>query len=607
MVATKLSVVVGKGWEWYSGAPPPSAEGGSAPPIPPPASAPAPSPSSYWNTAQDSLQQSAEQTYSTVTGYVSSIYTMTTSDDDVATSFEADHVMENLPVTPKRSNTTSILTSPALLNLFHNPYISVRGGGRHQAQTPSSSMEAVRSLLSVVPATTPGMASDHVSEASNTDSSLVEEKWLPSLPERSSQTPPTSSSSSSSTSLLHSSPSETASQLAEGTLRACRDIALDEAVELHAALRYWSYRWERPLLSWLEAGPTVWFTDRGYRHQEIGQKVSRIQAVLARRCATIGDLQQHLLRAGWQRGVAQWGVLGDGGEWAAVAGFDGGMHDSSTRSTSNTANTTNTTSLRSQSQLRRVSSELIDHSNIPPPTTRQDYLPRQAPISNVSNLPQRSRHNQLYYANLFVKNNHGGQIFIDNPALAEWSVDAMSLVRRQMYRAANGMVVLPYAENWAEGDDQSRHSLGGMSDHDTAATDEMVPSLNLPLWASLQMAPVHEEEERMEGDDYDDDNEPQTVTRVTISDLPLMVSEVSDLLDVMESVMDIQRGRRLEKLKPPFWLRQNWYIGAIVFPPLSYFCYKTAVKGYGLTFLNYTAQKLVEFFREHVVDPFFAL
>ena len=52
-----------------------------------------------------------------------------------------------------------------------------------------------------------------------------------------------------------STPSETASQLAEGTIRALRDLALEEAVELQAALRYWNYRWERPLLSWLEAGP----------------------------------------------------------------------------------------------------------------------------------------------------------------------------------------------------------------------------------------------------------------------------------------------------------------------------------------------------------------
>lgn len=46
----------------------------------------------------------------------------------------------------------------------------------------------------------------------------------------------------------------------------------------------------------------------------MGQKISQIQAVLARRCATIGELQEHLLRAGWRRGVAQWGVLGQGGQ-----------------------------------------------------------------------------------------------------------------------------------------------------------------------------------------------------------------------------------------------------------------------------------------------------
>ena len=50
--------------------------------------------------------------------------------------------------------------------------------------------------------------------------------------------------------------SEVATQLSEGTVRALRDIALDEAVEFHEALRFWSDRWEHPFLSWLEAGPT---------------------------------------------------------------------------------------------------------------------------------------------------------------------------------------------------------------------------------------------------------------------------------------------------------------------------------------------------------------
>lgn len=49
--------------------------------------------------------------------------------------------------------------------------------------------------------------------------------------------------------------SETAAHLAEGTIRAWRDLALEEAIDLNSALRYWSIRWDRPLLSWLEAGP----------------------------------------------------------------------------------------------------------------------------------------------------------------------------------------------------------------------------------------------------------------------------------------------------------------------------------------------------------------
>ena len=138
-------------------------------------------------------------------------------------------------------------------------------------------------------------------------------------------------------------------------LRALRDLALDEALDLHASLRYWSDRWERPVYSWfLAGGPWTWVWGflfsggwprggghhtgnngngdrvrhgdggRGvplssssyyYDHAKIGQKVSQIQAVLARRLSSIGELQQHLLRSGWQRGVASWGFLGEGRCW----------------------------------------------------------------------------------------------------------------------------------------------------------------------------------------------------------------------------------------------------------------------------------------------------
>ncbi len=97
---------------------------------------------------------------------------------------------------------------------------------------------------------------------------------------------------------------ESASQLAEGTLRSLRDLALEEALELYHSLEHWNHRLEHPLLARLELYPS------GQKYTSIGNLKSQIQAVLARRCAAIGELQQHLLRAGWSRGVAQWGVLG---------------------------------------------------------------------------------------------------------------------------------------------------------------------------------------------------------------------------------------------------------------------------------------------------------
>ena len=57
------------------------------------------------------------------------------------------------------------------------------------------------------------------------------------------QSPP-SSSSPTNHQAMHA---EMTARLAEGTLRAYRDLALDEASELHSALHHWTIRWERPL------------------------------------------------------------------------------------------------------------------------------------------------------------------------------------------------------------------------------------------------------------------------------------------------------------------------------------------------------------------------
>ena len=257
---------------------------------------------SYWAYASSSFQSALDSTSAAANSLYASMYSPTSqvppTDTTNTTSNEPPH-------TPKPYNNNMFVGWK-----LQNPYSNIRS---HQNQP--SSLSAVRSLLQVVPAKSfvPVESSSlHPLETSSSlDHSVSSfENTLPS-----SSKPPVISKN------------ETASQLAEGTIRALRDLELDEAMELHSALAYWTFRWERPLLSWLEAGPWVWFSSQGYNHNKIGQCVSQIQAVLARRCAAIGELQQHLLRAGWQKGVAQWGVLGQGGEWANVAGADGAIPD----------------------------------------------------------------------------------------------------------------------------------------------------------------------------------------------------------------------------------------------------------------------------------------
>mmetsp|Transcript_57129 Transcript_57129/g.85088 ORF Transcript_57129/g.85088 Transcript_57129/m.85088 type:complete len:132 (-) Transcript_57129:28-423(-) len=82
-----------------------------------------------------------------------------------------------------------------------------------------------------------------------------------------SNNPPPDKSTTNNTAARFTAPdAKTASRLAKGTIQTLCDLALDEAVELHNSLRFWNERWERPLLGWIEAGPTQWFSHPGYRH-----------------------------------------------------------------------------------------------------------------------------------------------------------------------------------------------------------------------------------------------------------------------------------------------------------------------------------------------------
>mmetsp|Transcript_34933 Transcript_34933/g.39227 ORF Transcript_34933/g.39227 Transcript_34933/m.39227 type:complete len:120 (+) Transcript_34933:267-626(+) len=87
-----------------------------------------------------------------------------------------------------------------------------------------------------------------------------------------------------------------------------------------------------------------------------------------------------------------------------------------------------------------------------------------------------------------------------------------------------------------------------------------------------------------------------------------MMNEVSTLLDIMEDIIDSQRARRLEKLKPPSWYQQNWYLIAIACPSIAYLSYMYYKKSPTLFELGkYTTGIIFEFTKEHVIKPCFAL
>jgi len=586
------------------------------------------------------------------------------------------------------------------------------------------------------------------------------------------------------------SPEETASQLTEGTLRAMRDLALDEALELHASLKYWTDRWERPVFSWFVAGPLVWFNwiintshntaaaaaknpGGGYDHAVmVGQRVSQIQAVLARRLAAIGELQHHLLRAGWQRGVAHWGFLGEGGNWAAVDGTDGRMidddgddcshhnsfdeddsdhdeyeddeednnmilyeeqqddqhYDSEHFFAADPQPDHNTTMMNNNNVNNKFNDNNVNNTIIKPLDLHQSVHHQQQQYRNhryrllrrehseasvgsiglhidvpplpppgLSNTPRRavasarmSQHNErrkqgssLYYTNLHVRKRNGGHIQKNDPAMAEWSIDALALIRSQLIRAANGKIALPYSENWPfnqqhvvttgnasvvedqislaaldRGNQNGMPAWAGMkyitsssssktrsrmesrgsccfsvsenvdnNHHDRTNSDgsihgtagasytETFPKIGADCFESHPLG--EEETPKVEAHSKPKRRSPSQMSMsstvkeravVGISNLPLMMNEVSSILDVMEDIMDIQRARRLEKLKPPSWWRQNWFLVAMGPPTLTYLLYNNLIgKGQTWNLVRYATETMLAFSREHVVEPCYAL
>jgi len=641
MVATRLFEVTNKGKEWAYGK---SSSNAHPDPTlfqeaPPSSSSSAPSTGPlYWmHYASDSLDSVAQSAYSTLASLLSSLYTdQSAVFPSISRAFQTTH--SSFPAASAVSTTTTqpqqlsaaaasssslshnkrslgvpamhrMLSSRNLAMILENPYNTVRG----RKTDTTSSVDAVRSLLTIVPFKDESDDGDddddddHNNDDGDTDTdrttTWMDRRFFPpthgaahhdflspppphydeldaSWRGDRQQLPRTSSSP------FKPSAAETASQIAEGTVRALRDLCLDEAVELHLALRFWTERWERPVLSWLEAGPQVWTSPGGYNHRHIGQKVAQIQAVLARRCAVIGELQQHLLRAGWQRGVAQWGVLGHGGQWAAVAGFDGSMNDESpsrgTRTMTPVASadifTENAMVGRSTPKENR---EIVYNTPADPKIGLQDKEPTTDASGKAT-------------ANIFVRRRHGGGLFVDDPAfLAEWSVEAIALVRRLLTRAANGMVTIPYESNWRNELQEEKNEDGQV------ILDAEAGGRLLPLWATEKkmFSP-----ESSDGAKYQEER-----SELIISDLPLMCEEVSELLTAIEEIMETQRQRRLDKLRQPGWLRRNWYVMAMSGPPVLYILYKMLRRDYLKELIRLVKGKISEFYKERLREPIVAI
>jgi hypothetical protein len=403
----------------------------------------------------------------------------------------------------------------------------------------------------------------------------------------------------------------TASRLGEGTIRAMRDLALDEAVELHHALRFWTERLERPILYYLEFGPSLWAAQDDDHHAIIGQKVSQLQAVLARRCSSIGELQQHLWRAGWQSGVENWGALGQG-EWAAVVGNHGAMRDDN---------------------------HFLSDEEIMAKENKRSFFDSIRGRGDSKGRRKNNKHDYYAETHLFVKNVRGGEIVSNDPALAAWSIDAIRVVREQLYSAGNGINPLPYYENWpreerhfnnTNRDEGSTSCLGDSMISNSAFDDDIdAGTINIPLWAtcdarydashsisgpamkestsdlslSASNSEVSMEEDKQHIHPQRNVAAKQLDGGVVISNLSLMAAEVTEILNSMEKYMSIQSKRRLDKLRPPSRIIRNWYVAAIGIPIAGYVAYNLTKGNLGARLAHEAYQKIVSFCAEHVSEP----
>jgi hypothetical protein len=353
----------------------------------------------------------------------------------------------------------------------------------------------------------------------------------------------------------------------------------------------------------------VWASAHGYNHRSVGNHVAQIQAVLARRCAAIGELQEHLLRAGWQRGVAQWGVLGQGGQWAPVAP---GIIDGSIRAGESSSSPSSSPPRKGITTAQQREQTIGGHRQRPmddDSESRYDFddaMPMDSSQMSASAEPRRSQQtcssSARRSASIFVRKRDGGGIFVDDTSfLVKWSVEAILLVRKQLDRAGNGLIVIPYRTNWIDTSTDAAAIVSPKADsqHDgdvVVITPPEPAHCLMPLW-------VREVFGRAGSNNLPTNGESNSSSQLAITNLPLMMEEVSELLNIMEEVVLVQRRRRLERLRPPAWWRRNWLTLVAGVPLGAWLLYK----GYTTHLIRHGIRHVRSFFRERLREPLLAM
>jgi hypothetical protein len=269
-----------------------------------------------------------------------------------------------------------------------------------------------------------------------------------------------------------------------------------------------------------------------------------------------------------------------------------------------------------------------DHA-LPPQVDKMGKHGRRVSAWKKHRSDKKNKRGMGYYASVFVRNENDGKILMNDAALAEWSVDAMELIRNLLVRASNGRIALPYEANWRPPMEkpapskqqlsQRETSFGQESDIENHGDEDLLapeeqpvmfadPHRQLPAWA--QWAPKESlDEDGMEqaGIDVHAEDSPLGEEEVAISNLPLMAAEVSGLLNSIEEIMPIQRHRRLRNLRPPSMFRRRWYLSGVGASVVSFTAYHLYQRGLWSKVIKAAVTKIGQFFKERVYEPTLAM